>query len=135
MTLLASVVIGLVAGITLYALLTGARLYAALQQDWKEDQQVTTLARTTDPQTSIDAALLIEPRRPALRTEVLRFARHRPDGFTDYDLGRWFGNHGSSYRTRRAELTREGLIVPTGERRTLPSGRKAIVWRIKEDNA
>lgn len=35
-------------------------------------------------------------------------------------------------RTRRSELTEQGLIVDTGRRKThLPSPRKHIVWAIK----
>jgi hypothetical protein len=34
----------------------------------------------------------------------------------------------SGLRTRRSELVDAGLVVDTGKRKKLPSGRKAIVW-------
>jgi hypothetical protein len=33
-----------------------------------------------------------------------------------------------SIRSRRAELTAAGLIIDTGKRVKLPSGRRSIVW-------
>lgn len=35
----------------------------------------------------------------------------------------------SGIRSRRAELARQGLVVDTGERRKLVSGRHAILWK------
>lgn len=37
----------------------------------------------------------------------------------------------SGIRTRRKELARYGLVVDTGRRFLLPSGRRAIVWSSK----
>ena len=37
----------------------------------------------------------------------------------------------SGIRSRRSELVRLGLIIDSGKRETLSSGRKAIVWRLK----
>ena len=36
----------------------------------------------------------------------------------------------SGIRSRRAEMTREGLIEPTGKYETTPSGRKAAIYRV-----
>jgi hypothetical protein len=47
-------------------------------------------------------------------------------------LGNAFHNNGSTYRSRRAELTKSGMIVPTEQRRKMPSGRNAVVWKHKE---
>lgn len=90
-------------------------------------------ARRTDPETSRDAADSIADVRLILRRKVERFARAQGAlGFTDYDMGMALGDHGSGLRTRRNELTKEGIIVPTEQRRTLPSGRKAVVWMHRE---
>lgn len=92
-------------------------------------------ARRTDPETSRDAADSIADVRAILRRRVEAFARSRgASGFTDYEMGTALGNHGSGLRTRRNELTKEGIIVPTDERRTLPSGRRAVVWRHRDFN-
>jgi len=38
----------------------------------------------------------------------------------------------SGLRTRRSELVAVGKVVDTGARNTLASGRKSIIWAIKE---
>jgi hypothetical protein len=38
----------------------------------------------------------------------------------------------SGVRTRRNELVRRGLVVDTGERRRLASGRSAVIWAVVE---
>lgn len=90
-------------------------------------------ARHTDPGTSHEAALGISPRLRELQEKVLLFAADNPDGFTDIDLNRHFDTHGSTYRTRRAELVEQGLIKDSGERRCYGAGgtgRRHIVWQI-----
>lgn len=90
-------------------------------------------ARKTDPDTSKAAASEIADKITMLQAEVMEFAQFRtPFGFTDWELCNHFSNHGSTYRTRRAELTAKGKIKDSGHRRTLPSGRKAIVWVVNE---
>jgi hypothetical protein len=49
------------------------------------------------------------------------------NGMTDFELEEIFGNHGSTYRTRRSELTEQGLIIDTGRTR-VQRGRNRIVW-------
>lgn len=102
---------------------------------WKVLQMQATLfdyartrARHSDPDTSRKAASSMVGRISKVRQDVLLYALSQPDGFTDYDLCEHFGNHGSTYRTRRSELTDRGEIVPTQQRRALPSGRTAVVW-------
>jgi hypothetical protein len=59
---------------------------------------------------------------------VLDFIRSRgASGCTDLDIQRRFGNHGSTYRTRRAELTALGLVRDSGVRVVQDKGRR-IVW-------
>jgi hypothetical protein len=81
-------------------------------------------------ETSRAAERMIKPHRHVLREKVLIYAERHPRGFTDHELCQFFGNHSSSYRTRRSELASEGIIVATEERRTLPSGRSAVVWQL-----
>lgn len=84
--------------------------------------------RRTDPGTSAEAGRAIQPSRRSVEIQVEAYALDRPEGFTDYEMGQHFGNQSATYRTRRHELTQAGRIVPTAERRRLPSGRRAVVW-------
>ena len=81
-------------------------------------------------ETSHAAERQIKPHKHVLREKVLTFAERHRSGFTDHELCQFFGNHSSSYRTRRSELAAEGYIIATDERRTLPSGRSAVVWKL-----
>jgi len=95
-----------------------------------------TRHRNDDPDTSVEAAQSVSPRIRDLQQKVLRFARERPDGFTDRDLEAHFQNSGSTYRTRRSELTEAGYIRDSGERRTYGengTGRRHIIWLITLD--
>jgi hypothetical protein len=51
-------------------------------------------------------------------------------GFTDDEMMAYFRSHRSTYRSRRSELTRAGLIMDTGRTRILPTRRSAIIWAI-----
>lgn len=94
---------------------------------------IRKLFRLRDPHTSEDAAKSIVDNLTLIQKDVLAFAWDRGTrGFTDYELGNAFHNSGSTYRSRRAELTRGGMIVPTEQRRKMPSGRNAVVWKHKE---
>ena len=87
------------------------------------------LYRRENPDTSKEAAASIKPKTNLIKVEVIDYARLRgTQGFTDEELSRWFLCNGSTYRTRRAELTAEGIIVPSGRRARLQSGRHAVVW-------
>lgn len=98
-------------------------------------------ARDSDPPTSHEAADSIGT--PVLRQRqqaVLVCLRNAPTtGLTDHELAevyaRWRASttvvpeqSPSGLRTRRKELQAMGLVLDTGERRPLPTGRKAIVW-------
>lgn len=90
-------------------------------------------ARHTDPQTSHEAAQSINPVALTATKQAILKALNRPR--TDVDLlSAYKSLHGapvaseSGIRSRRAELVAAGLIVDTGERAKLPSGRNAIVW-------
>lgn len=88
-----------------------------------------TRARPTDPETSHAAARSIHGGLTDIQRRVLEFYRARGwPGATDEELSDALGCHGSTLRTRRSELTDAGLIVDSGERRKLKSGRRGVVW-------
>lgn len=92
----------------------------------------TRLHHRRDPDTSRQAAQSILGALTEIQQRVLDYARDHPEGFTDADLGAAFpGASYSTYRTRRGELVEKGLIVDTGQRVKLPSGRGAVVWRAR----
>lgn len=93
-------------------------------------------ARNTDPDTSHAAAASVtrDTRTETQRALVRLLRRYGP--MTDAELAEryYLATKGqpacspSGLRTRRSELVRDGFVVDTGKRRTLNSGRKAIVW-------
>lgn len=98
-----------------------------------DDLFTFTRHRLADPDTSVEAAESVSPRIRMLQQAVLDFASAHPDGFTDRDLEAHFMNAGSTYRTRRSELTEKGYIRDSGERRTYGAGgtgRRHILWQI-----
>lgn len=88
-----------------------------------------TYARASDPSTSWEAADSLSSDHVAqVREQVRAYALHcGTRGFTDKELERHFGDFGSTYRTRRSELSAAGVIVATDSKRKTPSGRNAIV--------
>lgn len=87
------------------------------------------LHRTKDPDTSREAAEFIVEKRTKIQRMVEEYAKLiGPVGFTDQQLSTFFGTAGSTYRTRRAELTDRGIIVDTGLRSVAKSRRRMIVW-------
>lgn len=79
--------------------------------------------------TSMAAADSLEPETLShLQRKVLGYIQQHPAGCTDEEIQRGLGINPSTERPRRIELTRRGLVVQAGERRT-KSGRKACVWR------
>ena len=94
-------------------------------------------ARTTDPQTSHEAAesvFNISSTQDGILTLL------SIEGMTDVELVESYGRFSrvsngrvpmaseSGIRSRRAELVKAGLVIDSGDRRKLPSGRNAIVW-------
>ena len=88
------------------------------------------MARTTDPDTSHDAAAQAVPRKHTDQQLVLRIHAHFPDGLTDFELADIADRQQTSLGVRRAELRDMGLVERTDLRRPSPSGSPAIVWRI-----
>ena len=95
------------------------------------------LARGTDPQTSHDAAERILSKLGKLQREVYGvIKRHGASGITLWEIEEIFGNHGSTYRTRVAELCGKGsagtavnppLVKDSGRTRKI-RGRERTVW-------
>lgn len=88
-------------------------------------------ARHTDPQTSHEAAASVTD-LTATKLSILKALNHPR---TDVDLVSAYNNlktapitSESGIRSRRAELVAAGLVVDSGERVKLPSGRRAILW-------
>lgn len=97
-------------------------------------------ARNTDPETSHQAAASIDKLLERQRDVYNAFLMFGPvpdhvlvNGMQSLaKLGRVKHQSESGIRTRRSELVEKGLVEDTGERVVLPSGRKSIVWRIKQ---
>jgi hypothetical protein len=87
-------------------------------------------ARTTDPETSHEAAMSVTNITP-LKQEILQ---RLMTPMTDTDLYQLLTTSSrlivteSGVRSRRAELVQAGLVRDTGERVKLATGRRAIVW-------
>lgn len=80
--------------------------------------------------TSAAAYDSVKPHLNAIQKEVLHMFACHPDGLTDEQLTDLCGyENRSTYRTRRNELVKKGLLVDTGLTDTMRSGRKARVWK------
>lgn len=90
------------------------------------------MTRRDDHDTSEAAAEAIAPITGKIKLRVWEFALRRGNyGLTDGELKLAFPNAPeSSYRKRRTELTKEGRLVDSGQRRRNIHGREEIVWRI-----
>ena len=83
-----------------------------------------TKYRRTDPVTSRQAAEGLLDKITDIQQKVLDYALDRGyTGFTDEQLNFYFNTHKSTYRSRRAELVKKGLIVESGITRN-----KMTVW-------
>lgn len=98
-------------------------------RDAFNDRTADQLTRAGDPETSYSAGAKVLPKLRTLQQAVLDIHRLHPAGLTDFELEGIAGDHGSTYRTRRAELTELGLLINSGQKRMF-GGRQRIVWRI-----
>src|SRR4030095_3202085 len=92
--------------------------------------------RSTDPDTTHAAAESIVEGATLVQKRILELHSERPEGMTDEELTdlyiETYGPTGeSSIRSRRHDLTGKGRFEDTGLRRELRSGRKGIVWRLR----
>ena len=88
----------------------------------------TRLVRTTDPQTSHEAAGQAKRRGPSQRRQIWEALQHLGSA-TDYELSAYTGLLRSSAGKRRQELTDLGHVVSTPYKRPTDTGSMAIVWR------
>ena len=86
-----------------------------------------TLFRRKDPNTSKQAAEIILHKLNKIQAQVLDFALHQKHGFTDKKMNEHFKTYKSTYRSRRSELVKKGLIVDSGRVEN-----KMTVWVLKE---
>jgi hypothetical protein len=79
--------------------------------------------------TSVHAALSVEPNANTLRAEVYSFiVRSGPHGATDEEICEALHMGGSTERPRRVELMDGGFVRDSTNRRNTRSGRYAVVW-------
>lgn len=87
-----------------------------------------TRARSTDPDTSLEAAEQAVSKIGKIQKQVLDyFIAAYPFERSDLDMQAHFGNNLSTYRTRRAELVAKGFIADTGSR-IFQQGRRRALW-------
>lgn len=87
------------------------------------------MVRTTDPDTSMDAAEKVDSTK--LEQMVYEAIAKYPNGCTSDELMRHFPNHGvQTISPRFAPLIRKGFIEDTGERRKSASGRSQRVMKV-----
>jgi len=103
-------------------------------------------ARTTDPITSHQAAASIKKDKVRLSQEAVLRVFKQFGAMTDQELLKKYAfcidycgwlipqQSESGIRTRRSELVTKGLVVDSGEKSMLPTGRKAIIWKATNDN-
>lgn len=102
---------------------------AQLQNKRRIEAEAAKPARRGDPSTSHEAAAAIAPKVSKIKADVEAYAKSRGIiGFTDIDLNEHFKSTGSTYRSRRAELVRAGLIIDSGARQKI-AGHNHIVWK------
>jgi hypothetical protein len=94
------------------------------------------VARNTDPETSHQAAASV--RGVTDTHKVILHLLAKP--MTDVELIETFYKSvnrqvlwasESGIRSRRSELVQSGKVIDSGAREKLPSGRNAIIWRLK----
>lgn len=94
----------------------------------------TRLVRTTDPDTSQQAATQAAKRGPSQRRRIWE-ALQKLETATDYELAMATGILRSSAAKRRQELQDLGHVIPTPKRRATDTGTAAIVWRCSYSSA
>jgi hypothetical protein len=93
-----------------------------------ESKEANQITRRSDPITSFEAGVRVLPRLKEIQSKVYWYLRSiGPHGLADWEIENHFGDHGATYRTRRAELVDLGLVRDTGRTRTI-NGRKRKVW-------
>lgn len=104
-----------------------------------EPEREQAYAKRDDPGTSWEAARSIDPNQLRAREQaVLRVMKVYGPLHNDAIIVRYREHTGAwslpsqtdqSIRSRRSELTVKGLVIDTGDKVVLASGRRAVVWR------
>lgn len=103
--------------------------------DSPDDLPLFTYYHSHDPETSREAIESIADRLTSLQGAVLDALREAgPTGLADFQLAALFPQASySTYRTRRGELVKQGLVRDTGRRTfRLGSPRRHVVWALAE---
>ena len=88
-----------------------------------------TMVRTTDPDTSMDAAEKVDSTK--LEQQVYEVIAKYPDGCISEEVMTHFPNHGiQTISPRYAPLIRKGFIEDTGERRRASTGHTQRVMKV-----
>lgn len=91
------------------------------------------LARSTDPQTSRDAALLINAKATTARVQLLKVHVENPRGLTDEEAATLAGlSLLSEYSTRCSELKRMGVLLDSGTTREGQTGVHRLVRMVSD---
>lgn len=70
-------------------------------------------------------------KKSADHRRIVDFLAGRTNGATDEEIADGLAINPSTVRPRRGELVEDGRVVAAGERKT-KSGRRAVVWRVKQ---
>jgi hypothetical protein len=86
------------------------------------------MTRAGDPDTSFEAAGKVMPHLPEIEAKVgALLLEMYPDGPTLWEVEEYFGDHGSTYRSRVPELVDMGLVCDSGRRKHI-AGSNRVVW-------
>jgi predicted ArsR family transcriptional regulator len=83
--------------------------------------------------TSLEAAQAIEPSVSTILSDVLIAVSSAPNGLTADECAHILNLSPLTVRPRFTELKRDGLIIPSPEKRKNRSGRRAQVWVCRND--
>jgi len=92
-------------------------------------------ARRDDPDTSHGAAERAAEFAGKHKARIFAALRQASSGATKDEISRMTGIDPVAVARRMSELANDGLVEDSGLRRPTPTGRSAIVWRIKAAQA
>jgi hypothetical protein len=64
-----------------------------------------------------------------IQQDILNYLAKYPGGATDLDIQRAFNDQTSTYRTRRAELVKQGKVRDSGHRMVQLASRR-VLWKL-----
>ncbi len=78
--------------------------------------------------TSVEAAIKINPHAPTLRSLVYQLISTAPNGLTTTEIADQSGRNYRGIQPRTSELYKNGFIQDSGDRRRNEYGNNEIVW-------